>query len=361
MTFREASMKFHRKQRLRGYHASNPAKIPLRGWGDIAKRVFFAIGQDDLQVMAAGIAFYFFLAVFPLLAVTISIYGLVVTPAGAEQQIAELGTILPSQSQEVVTDIAKNVASKSSTTLGWGIVLSSLLSLWSANKGTKALVRGLNIAYGQRERRNFFAMTALTLTLTLGILIAGILLLSLVAGVPAVLNFYGLGLFFDSLVGYGRWPVMMVVITLIFAALYRWAPNRVSARWEWVTPGSLAASILWLLGSAGFSYYVDNFSAMGETYGSFAAVVTLMLWFFLTAFVILVGAEINSECEHQTAEDTTIGEEEPMGERGAFYADQVVDGETLEKDYAPEEGEALNEPVEAPPASDGASGESQLD
>lgn len=329
-------MRRYRTKGLPGYEASNPAKIPPRGWWDITKRVFFAIGNDDLQVMAAGIAFYFFLAVFPLLAVTISVYGLVVTPAGAEQHVSELGALLPTQSQEVVTDIAKNVASKSNATLGWGIVLSSLLSIWSANKGTKALVRGLNIAYGQKERRNFFAMTALSLTLTMGILVAGILLLSLVAGVPAVSNFYGLGVMFNSLVGYGRWPVMLLLITLIFAALYRWAPNRKAARWEWVSPGSLAATIFWLLGSAGFSYYVDNFGAMGETYGSFAAVVTLMLWFFLTAFVILVGAEINSECEHQTARDTTIGEEQPMGERGAYYADRVVSEETLEQDYAPD-------------------------
>ena len=321
------------KKRLSGSRAENPYHIPAQGWWDITKRVFRAVGHDDLQVIAAGIAFYFFLAVFPILAATISIYGLVVTPAGAEEHIAELGTILPAQSQEVVTDIAQTVAAKSSSSLGWGIVLSSLLSIWSANKGTKALVRGLNIAYGQKERRNFFSMTLLTMSLTLGLFVSGIILLSLVAGVPAATNIYGFDKLLEILLGIGRWPLMMVLIIVIFAALYRWAPNRTPANWKWVSPGSFAATILWLLGSAAFSFYVDNFSEIGETYGSFAAVITLMLWFFLTAFVILLGAEINSECEHQTKEDTTIGEPKPIGERGAYFADNVADTDTYEEEY----------------------------
>ena len=322
------------KKSQAGRHARHPFAIPWRGWWDILRRVQKEIINDALQLLSAGIAFYFFLSVFPILAAIISIYGLFVTPAGAEMQIEELGKLLPTQSQEVISEITGNVTSKSAATLGWGLLFTIFLSLWSANKGTRALVRGLNVAYGEKETRNYFQQTALTLIVTLNAFVAGMILLALVAGVPAFAKYYELPKAVGLALIWGRWPLMAVFIGFIFAALYRWAPNRSTPRWQWISAGSLFGVTFWLLGSAAFSYYVDNFD-MGKTYGSFAAVVSLLLWFFLTAFVILIGAEINCESERQTARDTTIGPPQPRGKRGSAAADEVAVGDEVEEEDNP--------------------------
>ena len=323
-----------KQKRPVGRDASHPFAIPWRGWWDILRRVQKEIANDALQLLSAGIAFYFFLSVFPILAAIISIYGLFVTPAGAETQIEELGKLLPDQSQEVISEITGNVTSKSAATLSWGLVFTILLSLWSANKGTRALVRGLNVAYGEKESRNYFQQTAITLAVTLSAFVAGIILLALVAGVPAFAKYYQFPAALDIAVVWGRWPVMALFIGFIFAALYRWAPNRSTPRWQWISPGSMFGVTFWLLGSAAFSYYVDNFD-MGKTYGSFAAVVSLLLWFFLTGFVILIGAEINCETERQTTKDTTTGSSQPIGERGSAAADEVAIGDEVEEEDNP--------------------------
>ncbi|GHC60704.1 YihY/virulence factor BrkB family protein [Roseibacillus persicicus] len=327
-----------KERQARGRNARHPFAIPWKGWWEIIRRVQKEITNDALQLMSAGIAFYFFLSVFPILAATISIYGLFVTPAGAEAQVEELGRLLPTQSQEVISEIAQNVASKSDRSLGWGLVITVLLSIWSANKGTRALVRGLNIAYGEKESRKYLAQTALTLVITLGAFLAGIVLLSLVAGVPAVLNYYEFSGSIKALLTWGRWPLLALLIVFIFACLYRWAPNRATPRWQWISPGSIFGMIFWLLGSAAFSYYVDQYDTMGKTYGSFAAVVSLLLWFFLTAFVVLLGAEINCESERQTRRDTTIGPPRARGQRGAASADEVAEGEEPDQEGNPLSG-----------------------
>ena len=256
------------------------------------------------------------------------------TPSGAEEQIAALGSLLPTQSQEVIAEIVKNVTSKPNSALGWGLVFTILLSIWSANKGTRALVRGLNVAYGEKESRGYFMQTALTLIITVSAFFAGIVLLCLVAGVPALTKFYELGGTTESLLKWGRWPLITLLVAFLFAALYRYAPNRAMPRWQWIAPGSLLAMACWLAGSAAFSFYVDRYD-MGRTYGSFAAVVSLLLWFFLTAFMILLGAEINCESERQTARDTTVGSSDARGDRGAAAADELARGDEVEEDSNP--------------------------
>ncbi|MGJ8677845.1 MAG: YihY/virulence factor BrkB family protein [Akkermansiaceae bacterium] len=289
-------------------HAKHPFVISRRGWWKIAKRVQKEIGNDSLQLISAGVAFYFFLSIFPVLAAIISIYGLFTSVEEAENHVEGLGQLLPTESQEVLTEITTGILSKSDQTLGWGLVIAIFVSVWSANKGTKALVKGLNVSYSVRETRSYLRKTTLTLVLTLSTFSVIMILLGVIAGLPVLMKMHPWADWVSTLLQWVRWPFLAIIICLVFAGLYRWAPNRSAPRWQWITPGSMLAMTFWLLGSAVFSYYTSNFDSLGKTYGSFTAVVTLLLWLFLTAFVILIGAKINSECEKQTKLDTA---EEP--------------------------------------------------
>ncbi len=309
-----------------GRDAENPVQIPARGWWQVIKRAKEQLDTDHIQIVSAGIAFYFFLSIFPILATAVSIYGLITDPSEAETQIAGLAKVLPANLHDTVAQILRNLSSQSGGSLGWGVVLGIIVSIWSAKKGTTALVTGLNIAYDEKENRSFLRLTLITLGLTLGAIISGFLVLGLVAGFPAVSSLLGLPSGVESAVNILRWPIVACMIVVMLGALYKYAPDRDPAKWEWVSIGSIAATLLWLVGSILFSVYIENFAKFGKTYGSFSAVVTLMLWLFLTAYIILLGAEINSESEHQTARDSTQGPDEPIGQRGAYHADHVADG-----------------------------------
>lgn len=327
------------KQSPAGRESKQPRDFPKRGWIQIGKRVKDQIQVDHIPIVAAGVAFYFFLALFPLLAALLSTYGLFVTPAEAEAQMDELAVILPEKVHQLISDFGQSLTSDSGDALGWGVLLSILISLWSANKGSKALVTGLNIVYDELERRNFFVKTAVTLFITFLGLVAGIFMLALVAFFPAISDWLPFPDWSIAIVNWLRWPLMALLVVVLLAFIYKIAPSRDRPEMKWTTWGSVIATILWLAGSALFSAYVDNFGSYAKTYGSLASVVILMLWFFLTVFIVLLGAEINSEMEHQTAVDTTTGTDDPMGERGAFHADHVA-GEHGENAYT--EGEPEN-------------------
>lgn len=325
-------MKTHDNESPTGKDAEKPSEIPPKGWWQIAQRVKSQLDSDQIQIVSAGIAFYLFLSVFPVLAATVATYGLATDPADAEKQIESLRGIVPSEAFDVIGEMIRAIASEAGSTLGWSVILSILLSIWSANKGAKALVTGLNIAYDEDEERGFFRLTFITLGITLGTFIVMALMIILVAGVPAIIGTIGLPDAVASAVSIVRWPLLGVLLVLVLAAIYRWAPDRDPAKWRWVSPGAVVSTILWLAGSALFSIYIENFGSMSKTYGPFAAVVSLMLWLYLTAFIVLLGAEINSESEHQTARDSTIGPPKPMGERDAYHADHVAtDGEDTDE------------------------------
>lgn len=307
-----------------GRRADSPSKIPKRGWFSTLKRVKNEIARDHIPIVAAGVAFYFFLAIFPALTAFISIYGLAVSPGEAASQVETMADALPADARKMIAETATNLATQSNEKLGWGVALSLLISLWSAKKGTNALFDGLNIAYNETESRGFIKKNALTLMVTVAIVVGGVFAISLVALVPAVLHMLPLPDFARGAVDLLRWPLVAFMIIAFLAWLYRVAPDREPAEWRWLSAGSVVATILWLVGSGLFSWYIDTFGAMDKTYGTFAAVVILMLWLLLTAFAILIGAELNGELEHQTAQDTTTGEDEPLGERGAYHADHVA-------------------------------------
>lgn len=308
----------------KGRNANKPSEISGSGWKEVMLRVKDQLTKDNLNIVAAGVAFYFFLAIFPLMAAIISIYGLVMDPVEVEQQMEQLSTALPESAHEMLSERLHNIAQSSSSTLGWGVALSILLSLWSANKGTKSMFQGINIAYDEEEERGFIKLNAITLLFTLGGIILGIICLAVVVAFPALVDSLGLPSGIETAIQWGRWLVLAIFVVFGLALLYKIAPNRDNPQFKWVSWGSGIATVLWLIGSLLFSWYVNNFGNFNEMYGSVAAVIILMLWLNLTSFVILLGAEINSEMEHQTAQDTTVGEEEPMGERGAYHADRVA-------------------------------------
>lgn len=308
----------------KGRAAERPREIPGAGWKEVMLRVKDQVSKDNLSIVAAGVAFYLFLALFPTLVAIISIYGLITEPAEVEQHMAQLSGILPGSAQEIISDRLQNISQQSDAALGWGLVLSILLSLWSANSGTKSLFQGVNIAYDEENSKSFFKLNGITLLFTLGGIVICGLAFALVVAFPAVIDGLGLPDGVQTVLQLGRWLVLAVFIMLAFSAVYKVAPVRKSPKFRWVAWGAGIASALWIGGSLLFSWYVKNFSNFDEVYGSIAAVIILMLWFNLTCFVILLGAEINAELEHQTGKDTTIGDDKLIGRRGAYHADHVA-------------------------------------
>ncbi len=315
----------------RGHKAEKPRQIPFDGWKDIGKRVFSQIGKDHVQIVSAGVAFYFFLALFPTIVAAISIYSLVLEPEQIQQQLSNLNRLLPQQAFEMVNGFLEPVLNQDKQKLGWGLIISILISLWSSNKGTSALFEGINIAYDELDTRNFIKKNAITLVFTLGVIVLGLLSLLIVIFFPIFIGKIGLSETTASVIGWSRWLVLGFILVFTLGALYKIAPHRDNPEYKWVSWGALIGAVLWVLGSALFSWYVNNFGSYSDLYGSFAAVVILLLWLFLTAFIVLLGAEINSEMEHQTRKDTTVGPNEPMGQRGGYHADHVA-GEDLQNE-----------------------------
>lgn len=313
-------------KRRNGRQARWPHAIPYAGWRDILWRVYNEIGRDHVTIMAAGVAFYALLSIVPAIAALVSIYGLVSDPSDVRSQIAALGPVLPREVRRFLVDQLSRAIDKSSGALGISAITSILFSLWSANRGTKALITAVNVAYEEKEERGIVAQNVFGLVFTLGAIVGTLVALGVVVLVPTVLGYLGLSEVTETAVTLLRWPLLFVVVMLGIGVLYSLGPTRRRAKLRWVSWGAVIATSLWLLSSVLFSLYISYFGSFDETYGSLGAVVILLLWFFVSALVIIVGAEINAEMEHQTCADSTIGEDRPMGERGAYVADHVGPG-----------------------------------
>jgi membrane protein len=301
------------KKREHGRKAGRPREIPTSGWGDVLRRVNTRLGKDHISIVAAGVAFYGMLAIFPALAALVSIYALVADPADIQNQMSAVQGAVPEEVYSIITRQLQQIAGQSSGALGVGVVISILFALWSAAKGTKSLIIALNIAYNEDEKRGFIRLNAVALLLTLAAVLFVIVTLGLIAALPALLGNLGLPSSMEILVSLARWPLLAILVMIGLTVLYRYGPDRDQPSWRWVSWGALTATVLWLIGSALFSLYVANFGEYNETYGALAAVVILLLWLYLTAYVILLGAELNAETEHQTRRDTTRGEPPASG------------------------------------------------
>jgi membrane protein len=304
----------------RGRSARHPGQIPLRGWKDIFWRAWTEFNRDNIPQVAGGVTFFGLLALFPAMAAFVSLYGLFFDPSTASQQVKLLADVLPGEALGFVTDQLTRLTSSRHSGLSLAFITGLLLSLWSANAGMKALMVGLNIAFEEKEKRNFIKLNLVSLAFTLGGLVFVMLSGGAVIVAPIVLAFIG---YQGSGLALLRWPVLLLVAVGALAVLYRYGPSRQRERWSWVSAGSALAAVLWLVTSLLFSQYVAHFGNYDKTYGSLGAVIGFMSWIWVSVITVLFGAEINSEIEHQTAVDTTTGHARPMGERGAFMADTL--------------------------------------
>jgi membrane protein len=281
------------------------------------------IRRDHLSIIAAGVAFYGLLAIFPGLVALVATYGLFADPVQIERHVASLSTILPPEAAQVVMRQLRDLVSTDRTALGLGAIGGLLVALWSASSAVRTLMEALNVAYAEEERRGMIRFYGTALILTLGGVIAVILAIALVVGLPAFLKLIGLSWRVETVVSLARWPILALLAIVAFAVIYRYGPSRSQPRWHWVSWGATIAVALWIVGSALFSLYVARFGNYNETYGAAGAVVILLMWFLLSSYAILIGAEINAQMERQTRKDTTSGPERPMGARGAYAADTV--------------------------------------
>jgi membrane protein len=306
----------------RGRQAERPQQIPAKGWKDIAKRVRTEVKQDQVPLLSAGIAFYALLSLFPAVIAAVSIYGLVADPDTVRDQLDRLTQLLSPETASILGQQIKQVTAGAGGALGLATVLGIVTALWSASSGMKALVTGVNMTYDETETRKFFKLRGLALLLTLGAMVLMGVALVLIVAFPAVANDWPSALRLSASIL--RWVLLAVLLIVALAVLYRFAPDRDNPKWNWVTWGSAFATVLWVVASLAFSFYVSHFGNYNKTYGALAGVIILLFWLYLTAFVVLVGAELNTEMELQTAKDTTAGPGRPMGERDAHAADHVA-------------------------------------
>jgi membrane protein len=306
----------------RGRSARFPWLVPALGWKDIFWRTYRETGRDRLPALAGGVTFYVLLAAFPALAAFVSLYGLFSDVASVERQLEQMSAVFPRDAVTLIGQQMMRVATQKQATLSAAFIAATAVSVWSANAGMKALFDGINIAYDETEKRDYLRRTLLTYAATLAALLFLVIAAAVMVAAPVYLKargVVGVSLWWAPL----RWAAVYLIAAAGFTLLYRYGPSRRHARWRWVAPGACAAALLWLIGSLGFSWYVNNFTHFGVTYGSLGAMIAFMLWVWFSVMVVLTGAELNAEIEHQTACDTTTGAEKPMGERGAVMADTV--------------------------------------
>jgi len=307
-----------------GHQADSPTQIPVLGWRQVLRRAMRASQEDNIPLLAAGVAFFGFLALFPAAIALVTLVGLVADPAQITQQVQSFTADLPQASSQLISAQLGSITQSSSGALTVGLVISLLAALWSASSGTSSLMTAVNIAYEEKESRGFLKLRGVALLLTLGTVVFLVLTLALIAVVPVLLRAVPLGPIGAVLAQAVRWALLGALIVIGLAVLYRIAPDRNPPKFRWVSVGSVVAASLWLLGSVGFSLYINFFGDYNKTYGALAGVIVLLLWLFLTSYIVLLGAEVNAQAEYQTARDTTIGEPKPMGQRGAVVADNAA-------------------------------------
>lgn len=315
---------------LPGEEAEKPQQIPARGWLQIVKRGWKESNEDQVSLMAAGCAYYGFMAIFPGIVALVLIYGLAVDPATITSQVNSLAKTLPSAARDLIVNQIQNVATVHRGGAILSLIVAVLLGLWSASGGVNNLMGAINTAYDEEKKRNFLKQRGLALLLTAGAIVLMVLMLLLVVVLPPLLEKFLGGGVLRWVVEVGRWLVAIVLVTAALAVLYRVAPDRDAPKMRWVSIGAAVATVLWILASIGFSLYASR-GGYTKTYGAVASVVVLLLWLYITAYAILLGAEINAESEQQTVKDTTKGPPQPLGSRDAVKADSVPTDDAAQK------------------------------
>lgn len=307
----------------RSRHATAPWQIPWAGWKDILWRTYQNINESRLLAVAAGVVFYALLALFPAISALVSLYGLFADASTIDSHLSLASGILPGGAVDILHEELTRLTATKGAGLSFGFVLSLLFALWSAMAGVKAIIDALNVAYGEKEKRSFIRLNLVALAFTVGAIVSLILAFGAMVVVPIVLGHLGLGAAASALLGILRWPILLALVIVGLAVLYRYAPSRTEPRWEWLSVGSVFAGVAWLIASGLFSWYIDNFGTYNVTYGSLGAAIGMMMWLWISMIVILLGAELNAAIEHQTAQDSTVPGDKPLGRRGADKADTI--------------------------------------
>jgi membrane protein len=303
--------------------ADRPREIPPRGWWQVLRRAWKEAKADQVPLVAAGVAFYAFLAIFPAIIAAVLLYGLVATPAQISSQIDKLGSTVPGPAKTLLRQQMNSLIATNQQALGIGLVVAVLIALWSASGGMGNLITAVNLTYDEDDERGFVGRKALSLVMTLGGIVFGVLAIMLVGVFPAVVNSLNPPMVIQVAAQVVRWLLLAAAMMVALSVLYRVAPDRATPKFRWVSIGAVTATVLWVIASVGFSLYVSMFSSYGKTYGSLAGVVVLLLWLWISNYVVLFGAEVNAEAEQQTERDTTTGKPLPRGRRGAVKADSL--------------------------------------
>jgi membrane protein len=306
-----------------GRGSNSPFAIPWAGWKDIFWRTYQRVDDDRLLATAGGVVFFGLLAIFPAVTALVSSYGLFADPSTISKNLQTLAMMLPEGTFQIVEDQVARVVSKGNTALGATFLFGLVLAIWSANAGVKSIFDALNVAYEEREKRGFIKLNLVSLAFTVGGIVALLLMVTAVVAFPLALDHLGIAPESKLIIALARWPLLFIILLGALAVLYRFAPSRDSPRWQWLSIGAVAAALLWIAGSALLSWYLSAFANYNATYGSLGAAIGLMTWMWMSAIVIMFGAELNSEIERQALRDTTTGRPEPLGSRKAAAADTV--------------------------------------
>jgi membrane protein len=326
----------------RKHDVSDPTHIRLADWRRILVCAFHRMMEDNLGVLAGGIAFYAFLSIFPAIAGGLMVWGLFVDASVLQHDIQAIEDIAPPSLFQLLYDQMVRIAGQSTLDLRIGVIVTLLLALWSASRGVTALMQAMNMAYHEEEKRGLVRVNFIAIVFTLGGIGFVVLSLAAIAAVPPILESLFLGAFLEALIRGVRWLLVIAMFLAASAMIYRFAPSRVHARWRWIVPGAMLASLVWLIASLVFSIYLANFNAYNATFGSLGAVAALLMWFWISAYAICMGAELNSQLELFTTRDTTIGTPARRGQRGAYVADHVVEPVTKAELTKPQDGERLS-------------------
>ncbi len=312
-----------------GRHADSPKELPKKAWRDVVARVRAEVKGDNVALLAAGVAFYSLLAAVPALVAVISIYGLAANPADVGSQVVDALAAAPREVRDLLSTQMESIAGSAGGSTLFAAVFGILVAVWSASAGIGHLIDALNVAYDEQEGRGFVRRKLVSLAFTIGAVVFVVFALAAIAVLPSLVANTGLGDAAKAIVWVFRWLVLFAGMILGLSILYRYGPDRDEPRWRWTSPGAILAALLWVGGSFLFSLYTANLGKFNDTYGSLGAIVVAMLWLFLTAAAVIVGAELNAELERQTLKDTTEGPSQPLGRRDAYAADTV--GKTAEE------------------------------
>ena len=308
----------------RGLSATTPLQLPRRAWWEILKRVWFKTGTDNIGLLAAGVAFYAFLAFVPLLGALIMTYGLVADPSKIADDMKSIIDLVPKDAAKLIYDQLVSLSTTAASKKGLGLAIALLISIYGAMRAASGIMMALNVIYEQPERRSIIRTTLISAAITVGavvVAIVGLLSASVLAFLETI--FWQLGGLTALLIKIATWAFAGTLAAAAIAWVYRIGPDRHDAKWSWLSFGSIVATILWLAATVGFGLYAAKFGNYNATYGSLGAVVVLLMWLFVSSYAILLGAELNAESERQTAKDTTTGAEKPLGKRGATMADTL--------------------------------------